>query len=125
MKKSFLVCALILVFSSVTAYGATGTVDKFVPSTGVKVKESSLAAKMENATKKATQKNKTNTQTTNKNTSSSYSGYSGYSNSSYNNNNGSSSYKYNTNSSYYGSGSNYQNNANKQVQQPKYKSDWT
>lgn len=122
MKKLFLVCALMIAFSAVTAYGATGTVDKFVPSTGVKVRESSLAAKMENATKNATQKNKTNTQTTNKNTSSSYSSYS---NNSYNNNSGTPPYKYNTNSGYYGSSSSYKNNTNNKTQQPKYKSDWT
>lgn len=127
MKNIFLSCAILLAFASLPSFAdyQAGTVDKFVPSRGIKVNESSLAQKMENATKKAMQKNKGNNQQT---SSGNYSGsnYSYNSGSSASKTNGNYSSYSNYNGSYGSSGSgNKVNTQNSQQAQPKYVSEWT
>lgn len=58
MKKIFLTISFLVLIASASVYATqqTGTVDRFVPSTGYKVNHSSLAMRMENATKNATRK---------------------------------------------------------------------
>lgn len=57
MKKSLLILTILLIGLSASAYieevSTAPYADKFKPSTGLKIKESNIAAKMENATRDA------------------------------------------------------------------------